>query len=364
MKITFILPWIAIAGGIRSTFELANRLQDRGHDVSVVYPLIPIRPRPKWYNIRELAGRAVGTIGNLKNGNQLDWFDLKVKLIRVPTLRERWIPKGDIIVATWWANAYDVDSYSSDKGEKFYFIRHYETWGGPEDLVNKTYTLPLHKIVTSNWLKNLIEKKFNVSTFGPVPNGVNFNLFYKEREGFESHNPKRVGILYRGSKWKGMNDGLEAFLMAKKKYPEVQLVLFGEEPTPDDMEIIEEIDNVEFYRLPYKARLRKIYDSLDIFIFPSHCEGFGNPPMEAMACGAACVTTNVGAVPDYTIPGETALVSPPRDPEALAQTIIRLIKNEDERKQMAENGYKYIQQFTWDSATDQLEKIFEKYVQE
>lgn len=253
---------IGIAGGIRSTFELANRLQERGHDVSIIYPLIPMQSGAKWYNFRNLAGRALGTIGNLKRGNHIGWFDLRANLIRVPTLRERWIPKGNIIVATWWANAYDVNSYGTDKGEKFYFIRHYETWGGPEDLVNKTYILPLHKIVTSTWLKNLIEKKFNVPTFGPVANGVNFNLFYKERDGFESHNPKRVGILYRRAKWKGMKDGFEAFLIAKKKYPDIQLVLFGEKPTTDDTKIIEKIGNVEFHRLPYKERLRGIYNSL------------------------------------------------------------------------------------------------------
>lgn len=362
MKITFLLLGVGIAGGIRSTFELANRLQARGHDVSIIYPLIPMRSGAKWYNVRKLAERALGTIGNLKNGNRIDWFDLKAKLVRVPILGERWIPEGDIIVATWWANVYDVDSYGPDKGEKFYFIRHYETWGGPEDLVNKTYTLPLHKIVTSTWLKNLIEMKFNVSTFGPVPNGVNFNLFYKEQAGFGSHNPKRVGILYRRVKWKGMKDGLVAFLIAKKKYPDIQLVLFGEKPTLEDMKIIEKMDNVEFHRLLYKKRLREIYNSLDIFVFPSHCEGFGNPPMEAMACGAACVTTDTGAVPDYTIPGETALVSSPKDPEALAQNIIRLIEDENKQKRIAENGYNYIKQFTWDKTTDQLEEVFKKYV--
>lgn len=362
MKISFLLPGIGIAGGIRSTFELVNRLQDRGHKVSVIYPLIPMRSGAKWYNFRNLAGRVLGTIRNLKHGNHIDWFDLKVNLVRVPTLAEKHIPKGDIIVATWWANAYDLNSYGSDKGEKFYFIRHYETWGGPEDQVNKTYTFPFHKIVTSTWLKNLIEKKFNVHTFGPLPNGVNFNLFYKKRKGFKSHNPKRIGIVYRRAKWKGMKDGLEAFLLAKKKYLNIQLVLFGEEPTPDDAKIIEKIDNVEFLKFPYKEKLREIYNSLDIFVFPSHCEGFGNPPMEAMACGVACVTTDTGAVPDYTIPGETTLVSQPKDIKALAQNMIRMIGNENERKQIAENGYHYIKQFTWDKTTDQLEGIFKKYI--
>jgi len=59
MRITFLLPAISIAGGIRSTFELVNRLQNRGHDVSVVYPLIPMRSGAKWYNLRNLASRTL-----------------------------------------------------------------------------------------------------------------------------------------------------------------------------------------------------------------------------------------------------------------------------------------------------------------
>jgi len=352
MKITFILPYVGISGGVRSTFELANRLQDRGHTVSVVYPLIPMRHGTNWYNLRGLIHRTMRVITNFKQGRRVEWFDLKVNLMRVPTLAERYIPKGDIVVAIWWETAYFIAKYNKNKGEKFYFIRHYETWGGPEDAVNKTYTLPLYKVVTSIWLKTLIEKKFNVLTFGPIPNGINFDLFYKTRNGFKCHNPKRIGMVYSRRKWKGMDDGLKAFYTAKKKHPDIKLVLFGE---PKGEEVGEDI---EFHRFPSKDKLRELYNSLDIFIFPSHHEGFGNPPMEAMACGVACLATRVGAVPDYIISGRTGLVCLPHASNKIAECLVYLLGNEEERKEMAKAGHKYIQRFSWDKSVNQLEEVF------
>lgn len=359
MRITLLLPDIRVSGGVICTFELANRLQDRGHDVSIVYPLVPMQMGRKWYNFRKVASRVVGTIRNLIWNGQPNWFDLKAKLIMVPTLAERWIPNGDVIVATLWATAYYVNGYKREKGNKFYFPRGYETWCGPVELVDRSYTLPLQIIVPSTWLKNLIETKFERPVLGPLPDCVNFDLFYKDRDVFDCRSPKRVGILYRRRfKLKGMRDGLGAFLMAKKQHPNILLVLFGEKPTCGDMKILENVRDVELHIHPRRECLRKIFNSLDIFIFPSHSEGFGDPPMEAMACGVAVVATNVGGVPDYTVPGETALISPPKDPKSLGQNVIRLLQNEEERKRIAENGYNHIKQFPWDRTAADLEEIF------
>jgi glycosyltransferase involved in cell wall biosynthesis len=360
MKITFILPAIGICGGVRSTFELANRLQQRGHDVRIVHSFTPSTAAIKRRNIAQLKTTLRNIIKGTKYGieSEVTWFDLKATLMRVPTLANRYIPKSDVIVATWWENAYDVAHYSEDKGKKFYFIRSYETWGGPADLVDKSYTLPLKKIAVSYWLKDFIEGKFNVSVLGPLANGVNFDLFYKEKQ-FNCHHPKRVGMLFRNQEIKGMRDGLDALLMAKEKYRDVTLVLFGERPEGEEVKIINEAGEIEFHEMPYKDKLRHIYSSLDIFVCPSHMEGYAVPPMEAMACGAACVVTDVGAVRDYTIPDKTALVSQPKDTETLAKNIIELLEDEQKRKIIAENGYNHIKQFTWNKTVTTLEKLFE-----
>lgn len=155
-----------------------------------------------------------------------------------------------------------------------------------------------------------------------------------------------------------MKDGLMALVQVKKEYRDMQVVVFGEEPNAEDARLLSILGDVEFHRFPYGDRMRRIYNTLDIFLFPSHEEGYGNPPMEAMACGVACVSTRVGAVPDYSVPYKTALIVEPGQVEEVANAVLLLLKDEERRIEMSDAGLSHIKEFSWDKTVSLLEGFF------
>jgi glycosyltransferase involved in cell wall biosynthesis len=220
--------------------------------------------------------------------------------------------------------------------------------------------MPFHRIAPSTWLKETVEKRFGVPVDGPVPNGLDSRIFFRDEPGSERHDPTRIGLLYRREFWKGMDDALHALRKVKEARRSVRIVLFGNGLKRSDRPLMEGLGGPEWHESPHGTELREIYDSLDIFVFSSIFEGFGNPPLEAMARGAACVTTAVGGVPDYSVDGETALWVPPGDPRRLAEAVLALIDDEPRRKSLAEAGSRYVRRFTWESSAEQLEGIFER----
>jgi hypothetical protein len=397
MRITFILPGIRgpLSGGSRVVFEYANRLADKGHDVYLVYPLLPIFIVPE--PALTMARQRLGALKGLYNGNSVKWFDLRAKLVRVPSLDpgsirfiEGLVPDSDAIIATAWETAYAVSKLSERKGKKFYFIQHYEAWGLWDDescwaeaekhkkgsdagfamagvtpknsflkrykeAVDTSYELPLIKITISTWLKRLLEENFGGPVEGPVINGINSGMFYPDPSPVEKKH-LRILMPWRPYKNKGSEDGIKAFSMVRAKHPDIDFVLYGikrPDTIPPWASFVENASDDE---------LRRLYSDADIFVCPSWVEGFGLTPMEASACGCAVVATNVGAVPDYAVNGKTIVSTPPRDPEALADAILCLVEDEGRRKAIASGGNEYIKQFSWDRATGELEQILVKYV--
>jgi glycosyltransferase involved in cell wall biosynthesis len=92
--------------------------------------------------------------------------------------------------------------------------------------------------------------------------------------------------------------------------------------------------------------LPAVYSLAEVFVFPSLVEGFGLPPLEAMACGTPVVAARSSAVSEAV--GDAALTFDPRDPRELAARLTRALTDTDLRAVLIERGSKRVQRFTWE----------------
>src|SRR5438270_4051334 len=95
-----------------------------------------------------------------------------------------------------------------------------------------------------------------------------------------------------------------------------------------------------------RARLRELYRHARAFVYPSRYEGFGIPPLEAMACGAPVIATRTGAIPE--VADGAALLIDPGDRDALRESLVRLLRDEPLRRELRCRGAERAKQFRWD----------------
>jgi glycosyltransferase involved in cell wall biosynthesis len=265
------------------------------------------------------------------------------------------VPDADAVFATAWETVDHVLALPPSKGARFYLIQHYETWQGPTSKVDATWRAPLHKVVVSSWLGE-IGRKLGCENVCCIPYGIDHEKYCMSSP--ITGRPRRVAMLYDRQNWKGSSDGLRALRIVKDRYPDLRAAFFG---TPQPSEPLP--DWVQYFRNPPQETLViDVYNGSSIFLCSSWAEGFSLPPAEAMACGCAVVATDCGGIREFAEPEVTALLSPPRDPEALARNILRLLDDDALRQRLAAAGHERIQSFTWERSTDQLERFIEKQV--
>src|SRR5713226_8887236 len=92
--------------------------------------------------------------------------------------------------------------------------------------------------------------------------------------------------------------------------------------------------------------LRALYSSCTVFVYPSIYEGFGLPPLEAMACGAPVIASNIATFQE-TLGGAAQLVGP-NDAEALAKSIVEFLEDEGRRRVLSHRGLEHAGKFSWE----------------
>lgn len=352
MRITFVLPYAGLQGGIRVIAIYADRLAKRGHDVVIISTPLIVKLRSKIKSLILGRGWRPHTEPSYFEGLNLDHRVLDRERI----VTDSDVPDADIVIATYYTTAYGVMDLPVSKGAKAIFIQNYEVQEGkPNPKLDATWRMPMHKITISKWLVELAKERFGDSIVSHVPNSVDLNQFHSLPR--KKGSIPTIGLLYSSFSLKGCVISLKALERVAAAMPNIRLISFGAEhpdfrlPLPF---------YAEFHHQPPQHKLRDLYAQCDVWLCGSNVEGFHLPPLEAMACRCPVVSTRVGGPMDIIEDGVNGYLVDLKDVDALADRVLKVLNlPEEDWLKMSDAAYATASCFTWDDATDLFEQALE-----
>ncbi|TGE35381.1 glycosyltransferase family 1 protein [Desulfosporosinus fructosivorans] len=322
MKIVFPVLSLEMGGGARFIYHLANALADKGHDIEVVMP---------------------------EKGLQV--WPLRTKLRRVKELTPNSIPSADFILPNFYLTF--KPAWESQKGRVVRLSLGYEPLWVPDSTAAKqTYLSGAPIMAISEWHRQLIRQETGLEST-VISGGVDTSTFHPYPKRSEQTGCKNIFYIMRdpvsGYTWKGGGDFLKVVTRLKERV---------------NFDLTVSIPENALFSSPVPCliktsatdeELAQLYAQADIFVYTSYFEAFGLPPLEAMACGTAVVTTDCGGNRDYVRNGENCLLVPPSDIEQLSTAIYHLLTQDTERQRLASSGHLFAQAWTWQRTADQVE---------
>jgi glycosyltransferase involved in cell wall biosynthesis len=178
----------------------------------------------------------------------------------------------------------------------------------------------------------------------------------------------KIGFVGRITKDKGVIELLQAFRNVRKKYNNIKLLILGDfetgDPIPDsERRYIETDPNILF--LGFQQNPFPYYKFMDIFVLPSHREGFANVCLEAALFELPIITTNATGAIDTVIDGKTGLIYEVGNVKQLEEKIEFLIRNPEIRKKMGIEGKKWVtKEFPSERIWNALDNLYKTLLQE
>lgn len=332
MKFVFPLLNLNKSGGIRIAIQYAEGLANLGHEVKII-------------TSRSNSGSfVVSNEIKIEYVKQPLYFNNNFALLLCFLHK---IKKDEIIISTsWQSTLISVLNFVNLK-KIMYIIQH-------DDKIilnNKNifkhllfriiYKLPTNRISVSLWLQNHLQSKYGIKTFH-LSNGINFEYFnnFIFNKKLIQKQTFTILCLARNVEWKGFNDFLIGMEYVYKKFKNIRLNIVSQENI---------IFNTDVPYVLFKPdndfELGEIYRNSDIFVFTSWLEGFGLPPLEALANGCPVVSTTCGGVDDFLINGYNSILIPIKSPKKIADATIELLNSENLRTKLKTNGFNTAKQF-------------------
>jgi glycosyltransferase involved in cell wall biosynthesis len=384
MKIAFAIPWfLPNKGGAElGAWELARRLVARGHQVRVVTPrfrldwpasetidgievrrYVSLAPS-RFTRLSEImhCGQAVPGVLHHLNDFQPDLVHLHYLFFTgyAAMAWSRWNRRPAIITLV-----------GNDVYDPYYVPCSFMA------PVNRWMVRRADKVAAaSSFIRDVIAEKFGRprDQVDLVPYGVDLTRFHpvdigtiaalRRQLSLPEHRPI-VLTVQRLHERKGVNYYLEAARRMLAVRPNLFFVVVGSGPERDTLETLSKrlglSENIRFTGKVLDGELPLYYQAADLFAFHTLHEGFGIVLLEAMACGKPVVTTRAGGTLDIVVEGDGGHLVQPRDAEALAERVLRVLADPNEARRMGErNRLRVEENFNWDRLTDRYMTLYEE----
>lgn len=350
MKVCFVLPRFSRRpiGGYKIVYEYANRLSLVGHEVSLLF-------------INENTFIEYRVPAFLKNfcsyimtKIEPRWFELDESIEKISGVAKisKKLKNVDVCIATG-AETVATCKELFPNGKKVYLIQGFENWVMSEDELYKTYQEGFTNIVVSSWLEKIVNN-YSKNRAVLIKNPIDLNVYFPNTP-IEKRKTHSIGVLYHSDEHKGLKYSIKALEILKKKYPDLTVYMFG---TSNPKETIPGL--VKYIKDASQMQTIELYTEISVFICSSINEGYGLTAMEAMACGAVVVSSDYEGIHEYGIEGVNCLLSPLRNPEALAQNVSKVFDDAELRYKISKQGRESLKAFDWKIAFDKFQKTIEQ----
>lgn len=357
MHLVFVLSSLTLSGGVLLVSDYANRLAQRGHMVTIVYP--------KDASSDDMIAALHGAVQRVESSLPLEAGRTALGKLRLAASLAVALPAADVLIVTHTPTVLPVllRTFARRRPKRAWLYMDYDEmfagrpterlllhWG-PRcfDLV-MPISQPLAEtarhagarqvVVTGSGIARV--ECFQPSASPPPSFGGKRRIFYVGDD-----RPR-----------KGLQEVLEAVRLLLPAFPDLELVVAGKRTLalPPDLPC-------ELHIQPDDRQLADLYRSSQLFVSASWGEGLGYPPLEAMACGVPVVVTDSVGVRDYARHEENCLLVPPRNAPALAQAMRRLLDDPGLAAQLVKAGSQTVTAYQWDAVIDRCEAALLALVQ-
>lgn len=358
MKLFFLTPSIKTGGGNRVFIELANILCDT-NDISIIYPqnssennTFQRNNKIKFIGIGSFSESKIKKIFNLLQSisfiNKKEYIDTKIVIsdpifcIFIPLIKNK-----KRVFRFMQSDDYGIFDDGKILG-KGIILKLYKK------LCLLSYNYRVSYIFNSKFVydKFCLNSKRNDIPYRLVYPAINHSIFTDDR--ISESSKCSICLVARKHPLKGLITFINVFQKLpteiKNKIGVITLISHDDlsDFNTEGMEIVKpECDN----------DIAHIYQKSDIFISTSWYEGFGLPPLEAMACGCAVITSKSGGVNEFAKENVNCLMFEPKNETELTEKLVILLNDENLRKTIAEEGAKTAKNFNWNKSALQLLEI-------